>query len=274
VFNYYTPLDTQLDLPLDTLIVIPLVFRVKKCYNIMIIQNLNFMENILLNITNSFVEVIDSKIESVVKLAPYILGALGMFLFGWIFAILVSRMILAIGHRIKLEVVAEKIGLKRFLDKQKSKMSASALVARVTKGYLIFLFFIEATKIAQMHEVADFLSKIISYIPTVIIAIFIMLVGISIGNTLQTVIATSLNFAKSNTANVLGIAAKYTMVTFAVLAALSQLQIAEILIQTLFIGFISMLAIAGGLAIGLGGKDFVKELLEDIKKVEMKEKRR
>ena len=232
------------------------------------------MENILVNITSSFVNAIDSKIQSVISLAPYILGALAMFLFGWILAIIISRMILVLGHKIKLEVLSEKIGLKRLLDRQKSKMSASELMASVAKGYIIFLFFIEATKIAQLTQVADFLSKVISYIPSVIIAIFIMIVGIQIGNTLQAVISTSLNFAKANTANVLGIAAKYTMVTFAVLAALSQLQIAEILIQTLFIGFIAMLTIAGGLAIGLGGKDFVKEFLEDIKEVKIKEKRR
>jgi hypothetical protein len=232
------------------------------------------MENILVNITSSFVNAINSKIESVIILAPYILGALAMFLFGWILAIIISRMILALGHKIKLEVLSEKIGLKRLLERQKSTMSASELIASVVKGYIIFLFFIEATKIAQLTQVADFLSRIISYIPAVIIAIFIMIVGIQIGNTLQAVISTSLNFAKANTANVLGIAAKYTMVTFAVLAALSQLQIAEILIQTLFIGFIAMLTIAGGLAIGLGGKDFVKEFLEDIKEVKIKEKRR
>jgi len=232
------------------------------------------MQNILTNITGSFVNAIDSKINTVIELAPYILGALAVFLFGWIFAILVSRMIIALGHKIKLEFVSERIGLKRFLERQKVKSSSSEVIAKGVKGYVMFLFFIEATKIAQLKQVAEFLSNIISYIPQVIIAIFIMLVGIQIGNTLQAVISTSLSFAKANTANVLGVAAKYTMVTFAVLAALSQLQIAEILIQTLFIGFIAMLTLSGGLAFGLGGQGFVKELLQDIKKVQLKEIRK
>jgi hypothetical protein len=152
----------------------------------------------------------------------------------------------------------------------KSKLGASHVVAKGVKGYLIFLFFIEATKVAQLTQIAEFLTKVLNYIPDVIIAIFIMLVGIRIGNTMQILISTSLSFAKSNTANVLGIAAKGTVITFAVLAALSELEIAAILIQTLFIGFVAMLTIAGGLAFGLGGKDVVKELLESIKKVEVK----
>jgi len=229
------------------------------------------MQSILTSITSNLVNAINSKINSVVELAPYILGALAVFLFGWILAIMTSRLIISLAHKVKLDVAAEKIGLKRFLEKQKSKLSPSEVIAKGVKGYLIFLFFIEATKVAGLTQVADFLSNIISYIPQVIIAIFIMLVGIEIGNTLQTVIATSLSFAKTNTANVLGIAAKYTMITFAVLGALSQLQIAEILIQTLFIGFIAMLTISGGLAFGLGGKDVVKELLEDLKNAEIKQ---
>lgn len=232
------------------------------------------MQNILTSITSSFVNAINTKISAAIQLAPYILGALAVFLFGWILAILISRMIIVLGHKIKLELAAERIGLKHFLEKQKVKLSSSEVIAKGVKGYLMFLFFIEATKIAQLKEIAEFLSKIISYIPEIIIATFIMLVGIQIGHTLQAVITTSLNFAKANTANVLGLAAKYTIITFAVLAALSQLQIAEILIQTLFIGFIAMLTISGGLAFGLGGKDVVKELLEDIKKVQLKEMRK
>lgn len=232
------------------------------------------MESLFLQIGNGIVNAINSKIERFVELAPYILGALAVFLFGWILAEISARAILNLGHKIKLEWLAEKVGLTHFLERTKSRQSPSKVIARGVKGYLIFLFFIEATKIAKLTEVAEFLSVIYGYIPEVIIALFIMLVGIRISHTLQAVITTSLSFAKANTANVLGLAAKYTIVTFAVLAALSQLNIAEILIQILFVGFIAMLTIAGGLAFGLGGKDMVSDLLEDVKKVELKEIRK
>ncbi|MBU1935070.1 hypothetical protein KKF04_03360, partial [Patescibacteria group bacterium] len=179
--------------------------------------------------------------------------------------------IIKMSKKIRLEWLADKLGLEHFLKRIKSKFGASHIVAKGVKGYLIFLFFIEATKVAQLTRIAEFLTKVINYVPDVIVAIFIMLVGIRIGNTMQILISTSLSFAKTNTANILGIAAKGTVIAFAVLAALTELEIAEILIQTLFIGFVAMLTIAGGLAFGLGGKDVVKELLEAIKKVEIRE---
>ena len=228
------------------------------------------MEQVFINITNAVANGIRGKYDVFVEHAPYILGAIALFLFGWILAEFASRVIIKMSDKIKLEWVAEKVGLQHFLKRIKSKFGASHVVAKGVKGYLIFLFFIEATKVAQLTQIAEFLTRVINYVPDVIIAIFIMLVGIRIGNTMQILISTSLSFAKSNTANILGLAAKGTVITFAVLAALSELEIAEILVQTLFIGFIAMLTIAGGLAFGLGGKDVVRELLESIKRVEIR----
>lgn len=232
------------------------------------------MKEFFIQISSNLINAIDAKIDSVIKHSPYILGAIVVLLFGWVLAEMASRLIIALGHKIKLEWLAEKVGLKHFLEKTKIKATSSKVVAKAVKGYLIFVFFIEATRIAKLAQVSEFLTRILGYIPEVIIAVFIMLVGIRVGHLLQTIIITSLSFTRTNTANVLGLAAKYTMVTFAVLAALSQLQIAEILIHILFIGFISMLTIAGGLAFGLGGKDVVRGLLQDVKRVELKVKKK
>lgn len=228
------------------------------------------MEQIFLDITSNIATAISDKYDHFAELAPYILGAIALFLFGWILAELSARGILKVSKKIKLDWIAEKLGLQHFLKRAQSKLSPSQVIAHGVKGYLIFLFFIEATKIAKLIQIADFLGKIMGYIPEVIIAVFIMLVGVRIGHTIESIISTSLSFAKSNTSEALGMAAKYTIIIFAVLAALSELQIAEILIQTLFIGFVAMLTIAGGLAFGLGGKDVVKELLESIKRVEIR----
>ena len=223
------------------------------------------MGEILQKIGLNIVMAVEAKANAMIKMSPYILGALAMFLFGWILAEIAARMVRGLGGKIKLELISQKIGLKHFLERRKVKISTTELVAQAIKAYLIFLFFIEATKIAQFTQVADFLTSIYSYIPSIIIALFIMLIGIQIGETLQIVISTSLTFAKAKTADILGMAAKYTVTAFSVLAALSQLQIAEILVQILFIGFVGMLMIAGGLSIGLGGKDVVREMLEDLK---------
>jgi len=229
------------------------------------------MNGLLISVVGRITVIIQEKYDNFIEMAPFILGALAMLIVGLILAELTARGIIRMSERLKLELISDKIGLKHFLSHTKTKLSPSHVIAKSVKAYLIFLFFIEATRIAKLTEVADFLTMLISFVPDLIIALFIVLVGIRIGHTVELVIRTSLDFAKSSTGNALGIAAKYTVVAFSILAALSQLQIAEILIQILFIGFVSMLTIAGGLAFGLGGKDVVEELLEAIKRVEIKE---
>ena len=229
------------------------------------------MENFLASITGRVANVIQDKYQGFIEQAPYILGALAMFLLGLVLAEFAAWGIIRMSQKLRLELISDKIGLKHFLKRTQIKYSPSYFIAKGVKAYLIFLFFIEATKIAHLTEVAEFLSKVIAFVPDLIIALFIVLVGIQIGNTMDLIIKTSLGFAKASTGKALGIAAKYTVIVFSSLAALSQLQIAEILIQILFVGFVGMLMIAGGLAFGLGGKDVVKELLEAIKKVQIKE---
>lgn len=231
------------------------------------------MDYFLSSIASNIATLIREKYSGFTEQAPYIMGALAMLLLGLILGELVAWSIIRMSQKLRLEYLSEKIGLKNFLKRAQIKYSPSYFIAKAAKAYVIFLFFIEATKVAQLKEVAEFLSKVLAFVPDLIIALFIVLVGIQVGNTMNLIIKTSLGFTNSSTGNALGIAAKYTMIIFSALAALSQLQIAEILIQTLFIGFVAMLSIAGGLAFGLGGKDVVKELLEAIKKVHLKELR-
>ncbi len=229
------------------------------------------MNNFLSSVTGNITAIVQEKYDGFIELAPFILGALAMFLFGLILAEFAAWGIIRMSQKLRLEFISEKIGLKHFLSRTRVKGGPSHFIAKVVKAYLIFLFFIEATKIARLTEVADFLTRVIAFAPDLIVALFIVLVGIQIGNTMEIIIKTSLGFAKASTGDALGIAAKYTVIVFSALAALSQLQIAEILIQILFVGFVAMLTLAGGLAFGLGGKDVVKELLEALKKVEIKE---
>jgi hypothetical protein len=56
------------------------------------------------------------------------------------------------------------------------------------------------------------------------------------------------------------------VVIFAVLAALIQLKVAPMLIQTLFTTIAMAIALGAALAFGLGGKDAAKDMIDKIKR--------
>jgi hypothetical protein len=105
----------------------------------------------------------------------------------------------------------------------------------------------------------------LNYLPNVIAAVLIMLAAVVIGGFLRRVVIASVMGAKLNAAHFLGTLVWWMVIVFGFLAALEQLNIAATIIQTIVTGFIAMLALAGGLAFGLGGKDYAHHLLDKLK---------
>ena len=78
-------------------------------------------------------------------------------------------------------------------------------------------------------------------------------------------VASSARASGAHTANLAGSIAKWAIWLFAVLAALSQLNVAAEFMQTLFTGLVVALALAFGLAFGLGGKEAAARTIERIR---------
>jgi len=62
----------------------------------------------------------------------------------------------------------------------------------------------------------------------------------------------------------LGTIAWWGIFVFGFLTALQQLGVAQVIVYNLITGLIAMLALAGGLAFGLGGKEMASRLLSKL----------
>jgi hypothetical protein len=225
---------------------------------------------------NSFFEIqetifssTNSTLTKIVAFWPNILGALGVLLIGWGVSVLVYNFIVKSSNKLKLGFISNKLNITHLLQKAEIKTPLSVIIARFLKAYIFTMFFIGAANIVQLRQIADFLESIIEYIPNVIIALIIVLFGIHISNTINSIVKGALHFSSESTANILSGVAKYSLIFFSILAALVKLNIANTLVEILFIGFVAMMALAGGLSLGLGGKDIAKELLDVVKQKEL-----
>ena len=100
--------------------------------------------------------------------------------------------------------------------------------------------------------------------PNLVIAVMIMLAALVVANLVKHLVRASVMSARLHAAKFLGSAAWWTVMVFGGLASLVQLGIAVSIIQTLVTGFIAMMALAGGLAFGLGGKDHAAKVLQAV----------
>ncbi len=90
----------------------------------------------------------------------------------------------------------------------------------------------------------------------------ILLLGMIAANFLGDVIEGTVRAGGFKAASMLGALTRWAIIVFALLAALSELQIAQSFLQDFFRALVAMAAIAGGLAFGLGGRDHARKVLD------------
>ena len=128
---------------------------------------------------------------------------------------------------------------------------------------MILASLIAAADLLGLSSITDFFySDVLGYAGHVVIAMAIMLLGLLAANFLGDVIKGTVKAGGFEAGNLLGSLTKWAIIIFAVIAALSELQIAQAFLLDLFRAVIAMIAVAGGLAFGLGGKDHARKVLD------------
>jgi len=199
-----------------------------------------------------------------VGLVPNIIGAILIFIVGLFLAEALGRLIAKILKKIYVDRAVETTGLKVILEKVGFKMEISKALGLLVTWFLYAVVLVAAADILGLTQISEFLRAVVLYIPNVIIAVVILIVGIIVSNFIQTLVKETAIAAKLSVADFLANVAKWAILVFTVMAALIQLRIATELIQILFTGFVLMFSLAGGIAFGLGGKDKAKDVIDKL----------
>jgi hypothetical protein len=190
-----------------------------------------------------------------------IIGALIVFLIGWAIAIGLQKLVVQIIRAIKVDQLLEKLGAGRALENAGIKLDVANWIGFLVKWFLIFGFLLAASDILGLQDVSGFLRSVLLYIPNIVVAAVILVIAVWFAGLVQRIVVASISASKIKTATFVGVIVKWAILIFALFAALIQLGIAQGLLQTIVTGLIAMLAIAGGLAFGLGGRDQAAKLL-------------
>lgn len=200
--------------------------------------------------------------DQVISFLPSLFGALLVFIAGWIVAVVLGKLVEKL---LKLSRIDQ--ALDRVIGNQLGNIEAhvSEFVGGLVKWFLILVFLIAAANILQLEQVSLFLQSIIMYIPNIVVAV-IILAGVSLlGNFVYKIVKGSTKVAGLMSTTLLATISKWAIIIFGVFAALLQLGIAEYLVGTIITGIVAMLALAGGLAFGLGGKEEAALLIRKIR---------
>lgn len=203
---------------------------------------------------------------SFVDFVPRLLGALIVFVVGWIIAAALGNVAKRIIDFIQIDRLIEKLNIHKVFERADVDLSIARLVGWLVKWFLIIAFLIASADILGWDQVTGFLKDVALYIPQVFIAVIILVAGIIAADFTYKVVGQAVKSTGMVNPNFVAGVAKWAILLFSVIVALDQLDIGRTLLNTLVQGFVAMVAIAAGLAFGLGGQTHAGRFLDRLRK--------
>lgn len=205
----------------------------------------------------------------VVNFVPNLLVSVLIFVIGWIIASVVGRVLAQLIGALKLDNALRGIGLDHTLRRAGMELNSGVFIGQLVRWFVIVVFLIASLQIVGLTQVNEFLRDVVlGYLPNVIVAALILLVAGVVADATQRVVTSSAKAAQVHSAALLGGVARWAIWILALITAMAHLGIAPQFMQILFTGVVAMLALAGGLAFGLGGREaaarYIERLREDI----------
>lgn len=201
---------------------------------------------------------------AIVLFLPKLALAIVVFLLGLLVAHLLKTAVVRLVEVMKIDDLMERLEVKEFFSGMGIKLNVGYFLGWLVKWFIVIFALIAAADVLEWDQITVFLNEVVSYLPNVLIAVIILLVGTVLANFVNGVVKSALEAAKMENIGFLSNVAKWSIIVFSFMAALVQLGIAESLIQVLFTGFVAMIALAGGLAFGLGGREHASRALDKL----------
>jgi len=200
--------------------------------------------------------------EKIANFAPDAIQLIAIIIFGFIIAWLLKLMLRYALKVVKFDVFGYRVGMTSVLTKASVTRSPSEVIGIIIYWVVVFLFFLIAFGTLNIEAVDNLLISIFTYIPRVIIAIFVFLLGYFLSRFFSRAILIGLVNAQVRSAKL--IASLFQILIIILFSAMSieQLGIARgIVVATFAISF-GGVVLASAIAFGLGGKDMAKDILE------------
>src|SRR2546428_14114591 len=194
---------------------------------------------------------------------PSVLGGLVVLIVGWTIAGWVGRLVEKALRMVRLNQMADRIGITAFLEPGQIHADAPALFGATAKWYVRLVVVLLAANAVSLTAVSTIVNNLLAFIPNLIVAVLILAAFSWLAGVTRTLVRGSLARGTLPNPDAIATLAYATVFAFGIVAAADQVGVATTLVNTLFIGVVAALALAFGLAFGLGGRDEAAQIWRD-----------
>jgi small-conductance mechanosensitive channel len=197
-------------------------------------------------------DILLKQVESMMNFLPNLIGFFVILLIGWIIAKIVSRIVKKVLGSIGIDKLARRLNEIDLIQKTNIEIVPSVLLSKLLYYLIFFIFIIAATEVLKMQAVSDLMAGIMNYIPKVISAVFVFLIGIFIADALKNIVLTACKSLAIPAAGIISNAVFYFLLLNIIMITLKQADLQtdfmEQNISIILAGIILAFALGYGLA--------------------------
>lgn len=195
---------------------------------------------------------------------PKIIAALLILIFGTLLAKWGRRLIMKSLEYLQVSKMLRNTPIEGFLANAEVSTKIEQILGTTVYWLLMLVVLQTAVSLLGLTSLSIILDRFLGYIPKILSAIIILVLGLLVAGIMESVVKgaiRSIEGLEAKQARALGKLASYLTIIVFILAAVSELGIAEQFIIILFVGLVATLTIALGLSIGLGSKEVVGKIV-------------
>lgn len=202
---------------------------------------------------------------TLISFLPSVILAVIVFALGWAFGTVLGR---AVDHLItvlRVDRALHRAGFDTLSERAGVRVSVAGFLGGVVRWGVVVAFTLASAEILGLSQVTQLLRDILVYIPQVIIAAVILVIAMLLGDFVSRIVSHSVKATGMNGDLAAQMSKWAIIIVGGVFPALTQLRIAQGLVEVLFTGVVFAMALALGLSFGLGGRDAAARAIEKIR---------
>lgn len=203
-----------------------------------------------------FTQPFEDAFGKLLSFIPNLLGGIVILVVGYFVAKILGNLIGRLLGKVGFDNWMDRAGVSGVLERSGTGLTASAMLGKVVFWFVFLISFTMFASALGVPEISAFMSTMLGYIPRIFAAIVILCLAALFANFLAAVI-------RGATGNeTLAKIGRYAILVYAGFAALTQLGIAVQLTGNTLLIVLGGVALAMGLAFGLGGREMAAQALQ------------
>lgn len=214
------------------------------------VEQVDIMRNALADMVTKFAETV-----------PNILMAFVIFIIGYIVAKIIANITKKGLKKVGADKIGDKLNAIDIIEKTNVNIKISELASKFLYYFILLFFTVAASSVLGIPEISNLVSDIFTFIPNLLVALIVLILGTLFADTLRKIIHTALKSLGISSAGLISSFLFYFLFINIVIVALGQAKIdTSFLSQNISI-IIGGIVLAFAIGYGLASKDVMANIV-------------